>query len=1122
MNINQILLISHYEAKLLRRNWLFIFLVFLLVDGSLAAQWFIQVDFPIHFLNALSCSIPFVSAFLFNFIQGIFILFIAGDFIRRDRSLDSFESLSTRSHGNGDYAMGKLLAVVGSFVVLNVLVIVITWGFHQFSMQSSPVFFPYVFYFMTLTLPSLLFLVGITLWITVTIKIWPVALLCLIGYIFFNVFVLTDYLYGSLDYLAISIPNVFSDATGKHVGLFPYVTQRIAFAMLGIAFMLLSVVRLKRLPNNPGNRRWIQWMGVIVLITGIWVGGTYYFHFEKDRQKRQEFVKLYMEYATRKRVEIIRQHIEYSQHRTRMIVNDTLTIRNPYREKIDGFFLFLNPGLYVDGITTGETSVNFDRKDFAISLHHSLEPGEAKEFVIRYAREIDESVCYLDIPDQDYYATQWSINILRYGKHTALVDDKYTLLTPECLWYPTVEFQTSPVALQFADRYFTDYVLTVIHDSSYTVISQGEASQTGDGTRFDHAHALPGLTLCMGRYNKREITIDDTRFELYYFDEKGALFSSLEATREGLVQGIGEAKAYFEKLTGEVYPFHKLAFIETPVSFCAYRGENRKRSERIQPELIFKPENCCDQSDYLPVKEYADKREKAVIGSSRTEIESEAIRNFCTANVGEEISVLRKMALPDFIAGQQITPEIIKNPASILPMFTDFSDYIYSENFPGINRIMTGMRANNQVDIQWELYKVGETGEHKAIRTLSSQSLRDVLKGTGKSCDLDAIYKLKAAYLRKQINIKVNQDSFAVFMNNFRSRNSFSRVTFECLAEEFEREFNFDLVEATCELYDQHGLAALRVQDIEQYTGKGNEGPMLAFSVWNSSDVNGIISAYTDKGDGSRDLLNVGDFMIRAGECSRICFPLSHSVGGVILQSNLAQNIPGNYIYNFMEFPQEALVHAGRKKLEPSCFLPSSGEIVVDNEDQGFHVFASETKESLLGKLLQDKMIVEDSGVDFLTDNAPGWVSSVYIDAYGFPVRSFLGKKTKNSQARAEWKTEIPEQGEYGVSIYKLDLDFRYQRQADSVAYYYTLEQGDYRADIVMSFLRNGLQNIYLSDNLGRKEEYSYQQQMPQCGWIQVGVLPLAKGKVKLILHDKGAFPEQLVFVDAVKWVKKS
>lgn len=102
---------------------------------------------------------------------------------------------------------------------------------------------------------------------------------------------MTDYLYGSLDYLAISIPNVFSDATGKHVGLFPYVTQRIAFAMLGIAFMLLSVVRLKRLPNNPGNRRWIQWMGVIVLITGIWVGGLI-ISFEKDRRKDREFCEI--------------------------------------------------------------------------------------------------------------------------------------------------------------------------------------------------------------------------------------------------------------------------------------------------------------------------------------------------------------------------------------------------------------------------------------------------------------------------------------------------------------------------------------------------------------------------------------------------------------------------------------------------------------------------------------------------------------------------------------------------------------------------------------------------------------------------------------------------------------
>ncbi|MEI3422062.1 MAG: hypothetical protein V8R91_14010 [Butyricimonas faecihominis] len=87
--------------------------------------------------------------------------------------------------------------------------------------------------------------------------------------------------------------------------------------------------------------------------------------------------------------------------------------------------------------------------------------------------------------------------------------------------------------------------------------------------------------------------------------------------------------------------------------------------------------------------------------------------------------------------------------------------------------------------------------------------------------------------------------------------------------------------------------------------------------------------------------------------------------------------------------------------MEPSCSLLSSGEIVVDNEDQGFHVLALETKESSSGKSSQDKMIVENSLVETLPHDPPLWVSSVYIDAYGFPVRSFLNKKTKNSQARA-------------------------------------------------------------------------------------------------------------------------
>ena len=62
--------------------------------------------------------------------------------------------------------------------------------------------------------------------------------------------------------------------------------------------------------------------------------------------------------------------------------------------------------------------MNFDRR-FCHIITPFFGAGEAKEFVIRYAGEIDESVCWLRYSGSGLLRTQWSINILRYGKHTA-------------------------------------------------------------------------------------------------------------------------------------------------------------------------------------------------------------------------------------------------------------------------------------------------------------------------------------------------------------------------------------------------------------------------------------------------------------------------------------------------------------------------------------------------------------------------------------------------------------------------------------------------------------------------------------------------------------------------------
>ena len=1121
MHINQIILVSRYEAKILRRNWLFIFLVFLAVCGSLALQWVIQGDTTIHFLKALSCSVPFVNAFLFNFVQGIFIVFIAGDFIQRNRHLDSCESLYVRPYKNTDYVIGKLLAIIGLFLLLNVLVCVIALIFH-ISLGNAPfTFFPYLFYLFTLTMPTILFLVGVTLWITSVLRTSFIIFTLLVGYVFLNAFVLSGCLYGSLDYLAISIPNVFSDVTEQHVGLFPYIAQRLAFALLGVAFMFFAMLRTKRLPNESKSIYRVRFAGYVMVFAGIWMGGCYYLYFEKNRQKRQEYVKLHAEYAGRSRMEILRQHIVYRQHKKQMIVNDTLTIRNPHSGEVNEFFLFLNPALRVCRIETEGMIVNFDRKDFVLSVLYPLMPGEKRDFVVHYSGKIDESVCYLDIPDKEYYNTRWSANILRYGKHTALLEDYYTLLTPECLWYPTQEFPSSPVAQQFVEKYFTDYVLTVMRDSSYTVISQGEAVRKGNTTCFKNNHALPGITLCIGEYNKREIIVDSVCFELYYFKEDGTLFTSVEATWEGLEKGIREAKEYFESLAGKEYPFRKLALVETPVGFCAYRGKNRKRSERVQPELVFKPENNCDQSYHYRLKEIADERVGAASEVSRTDIEGEMIRNFCTANMGEEISILEGMDLWDFVAGKQIVSILIENPASLIPMFSDFSGYVHSSVFPAVDRIVNEIQTDTRVDMQWNLYRVGETNEHKAIRCLASRSLREALEAPEAIPYLDAIFRLKGAYLRRQITSEIPGDRLAAFMRDFWQRNSFSRVSLECLAEEFKRELGFEFMAAIRELYEERGVASLYIQDAGQYMSEEGTDVIASFSVWNPSVADGIISVYTDKGDGTRDLVEAGNFVVYAGECSRINFLLPRRAMGMILQTNLAGNIPGDYVCNFVEEPRRKSIKAGREPLDTTCFKQPVGEIIVDNEDAGFQITESESRETFLNRLLHRNKQKAGGSVDFLTDNVPGWISSVYIDAYGFPIQSFTGKKTKNGKGRAEWTANIAEEGEYEVFVYQIDLDFRLQYQANEVLYYYTLEQQDYKADILMSSTRYGEKKFTLEDNQGRKEDFSLHVAMLRSDWVAIGVYFLQKGEVKIALQDRGAFLGQLIFADAVKWVKK-
>ena len=106
--------------------------------------------------------------------------------------------------------------------------------------------------------------------------------------------------------------------------------------------------------------------------------------------------------------------------------------------------------------------------------------------------------------------------------------------------------------------------------------------------------------------------------------------------------------------------------------------------------------------------------------------------------------------------------------------------------------------------------------------------------------------------------------------------------------------------------------------------------------------------------------------------------------------------------------------------------------------------------------------------------------------------------------------------------MYQTDLNKRFQFNADLYSYYYTLEQGHLNvADIVVDVNQRDERKIHTKKNDGSENEIVYSMYQESNDWVPVGTYYLEKGKVKIKLYDRGAFPGQLIFADAVKWVRK-
>lgn len=1097
MKFRMIKTIACYEAKLLRRNWGFRIFVVIALLGTWGFQYIEQIQFSSWFKIAMPASLPWFNTYVYNILQSLMVLFVVTDVIKRDRKCDSGIVFTLYPVSNSELILGKMWGISRIFIGLNFISLLLAASMNVFFSLSPFDLWLYFFYFLTLSFPSLIFMIGFSFFISRLIREHIFSLLLLLLFWGVAYWYLPEICGGAFDFFAIGIPNLFSDVTG-HPALFLYLLQRISFIGIGLGMLMFSVLWFNRLTDGKELKR-LRILSCTLLTVGIicMLGCCYSFLHDKSIRKR--YADTYVKYADKLDLRVEKSSIVYRQEGNRIFVSAQLQVRNTGVSRMPELIFYLNPGLSVRQLWDKGKNLVFHRENQVIVVQKELQPGENITLRIEYDGKIDERICYLDISDKEYDHAYWLDKKWRFGKRSAFVENGYTLLLPECLWYPVAVPPVNLKSLYATEKNFTTYDLRVFNPDRRTVISQGKAEEVGDTVKFTPENKLMGITLTMGAYGKKSVKVDNVLLEWYYFKGSDLLIKEVENLSDFLMPFLQK------HLKG--YPFQYLRVVETPVTLTSYMRNWKGGSENAQPELLFYPERgskILAMSDYIQFQEGVA---MSFVGGNEMiqepNVDFMRLSIFLESSFLRERAVLRELDLnrrlklylrQETIGVLQSTT--IPNDYSILPLFSDYLGFMSSVDYPVMDRIIQTMLKFQEDNVSSSIMKMplflGIDDYQRAMAYLTSHSLEDALNDETLPVGvMTEIINIKARDLKNRISTSVPYTDLHRFLNDFRSSYFFRETDLKQFKQAFTDRFKVDISQWLPEWYKSRQAAGLVIKDIgvdkvENGEVKGYRGRMR---VYNPSEADGVFSVMVRGG-------YINHFMINRGEAKEIRFFAEKMPRLIYVNTNLSQNIPQTIRWVFNPTIKTAVVSdtsQGIFDIDKRYFLPVPDEIIVDNEDPGFNVKTAASNR-LLGNMSSRKEYQLPMKIV-----STSWAPGIDEGCYGDIVRSAYVKLGGGENNHAVWTAEIQQEGVYELWIHVPALP----------AYVYN---GSLDGDCLQYYtVQNGEKNDEFNINVTKEQ-----------GWVYAGEYRLPQGENRVVLLDRARQQMRLV-ADAIKWkyVKK-
>lgn len=1109
MNLHHINTIARYEVKLLKRSWLFrIFAILaLLAISLLVLTWQTALTNPFEYRwprIALTSLMPFTSIVFYNIAQSVIVVFLAGSFLKRDKKLDTAEVIYVRPMSNADYIIGKTWGIIKVFLSLNIITLSIT-AFFNLTLNHSPFsLFPYIFYLLTISFPSLLFVLGLSFTVMCLLKNQAVTFIVMLGIIGTVFFELSGRLYGVFDFFGTKIPAIFSDVTG-HADLRLFLLQRTIYLLAGIGLICFTITLVKRLPHKPWKTIIVNTLGGIFLFVSCIAGTLYILHYRHQLSQRNNYALTFNQYAPGKKVSIVTHDLTVTPGDQYLAGKSILQVVNKHPETLEQLFFYLNPALEVKSVQVNNQPVNFTRDNQVIVINTPLESHQELALTLEYAGKIDEAICYTDVNEKEYLDNSIPQVPYQFGKRYAWLEDKFTLLTPECLWYPVAVPPVNPAEPYNIRKNFTTYTLTVHHPGHQTVLSQGNRQEENGKTIFTHQHPLPGISLTLADYEKKALKVDSVEYEIYYFkghDYFSAYFNLLQDTLPALIRDI---KNDIEIAKGRDYPFSKFVLAETPVQFASYIRNWKGYTEYVMPEILFIPERGATLKADFAAEEARGRewRRRDQGMPDKKELAENSLRNFIA------LIFLNETIQSDWFGNEKKV-----NPTNIAPLFFTHTSFVYSEDYPVIDIVLNTMQnTSSSTNIRpWGGGIIND--EQRANLYLESNSFKTALSDQEIKPEIFyELLKLKSKALRNYIHTQMPPEVFQNFLKTFFKENNFTDISFETFQQELEKQSGTDLRHFIRVWYTEDHSPALFIKDVDANQVVVDEITkyQIKFKVNNPSDVDGIITAEIQQGGDFRggrrrgggpfnmntSQENPETYIIPAKQAREIKIIVDERPGNIKINTNISNNLPTLHTSYFPKIDNTVTdTVAGTFPISPDIFKPNPNEIIVDNEDSHFRTIASNNRHKLKD-LFQKKD--EEKYKNFYPWLLPSKWTVIAADyCYGETVNSAVIKRKGSGNNSVEWTADIPKNGYYEVSVWNAKQGMFGMRRP-----------GRYREREE----RNQTYNIQYGEE---NKAITLDLEQEDGGWVTLGNFYLSQGPVTITLTDKGT--GSYIIADAVKF----